>query len=777
VAHGGDLVGPYRLIRELGGGGMGTVWLAERADGRFKRQVALKLPRLAWGAGLARRMARERDIDALLQHPNIARLYDAGVDDRGRPCLALAYIDGQPIDARCRIQGLGVRAQLGLFVQVARAVADAHGRLVVHRDLKPSNVLVTREGQAHLLDFGIAKLLDDGAADDDVGLTQQQGRVLTPHYASPEQVAGAAITVQSDVYSASASWHGPTAWAGIVKAFVIEVFKVNERGNPTNPELRSLPAELLLERGASLIETRFAGQADLQAELYGVGAQILLDMGAAKSAVDFATRQLAAQQADGASATERAQGLLLMGEALTAVRRLSDAQQRASAALALAPDDPALRLRAHLLMADAMIQDRRPNDALAALDRADAVLAWVLPQAGLKHARAAFLRASALDELGRHNLSQPLLRRSVAQADAEEPAPSSLAARIRIRLASSLVVGLSADEVERIRVQGVASVPGAAGAAGQQTTCPVWTRGSVRVDGRPRRCGRPTTLAHGAHFMKTSNPHRVCQAPGLFATRAAMAPGVFGNARGGLQEPGQPAARWGQHRSQERHAEDLGQQQHDLLRRRLVRGRQRTAGVGRIGGHLLRQHHPKQRRAVQRHGRQVLRGRLQHRRSPPAGQRCGRCQLRHGQLLHRRHRRPGRGHAVRPLQLGRRVDLRRHLETGVLGRIRGARRRPLRPVRLGRRKRQLLGHRQQRPGAGRRHGAGHIAAVHRRHGQRPGGARAGARVADSGGPALDRRATQPLPCTELTHHPACGCAQAEPKRSLHEAPMTSAAGG
>ena len=201
VARAGDVVGPYRLLREIGRGGMGSVWLAERADGAYRRQVALKLPRLAWGAGLAARMARERDIGALLEHPNIARLYDAGVDDRGRPYLALELIDGVAIDAWCQKQALDLHDRLRLFLQVTGAVAHAHGRLVVHRDLKPSNVLVSPDGAVHLLDFGIAQLLESDMAADATRLTLQHGRVLTPHYAAPEQIAGDPVTVQADVYS------------------------------------------------------------------------------------------------------------------------------------------------------------------------------------------------------------------------------------------------------------------------------------------------------------------------------------------------------------------------------------------------------------------------------------------------------------------------------------------------------------------------------------------------------------------------------------------------
>ncbi|WP_374568766.1 serine/threonine-protein kinase, partial [Ideonella sp.] len=195
----GDTVGTYRLVRPVARGGMGSVWLAERADGALQRRVAIKLPHLAWGPGLAERMLRERDIGARLEHPHIARLYDAGVDHRGHPFLAFEFIDGVAIDLWCESRQLGLRARLKLFLQVAQAVAYAHARLVVHRDLKPSNVLVSADGQVHLLDFGIAKLLHE--APDDAGATQRLGAVMTPHYASPEQLRGEPVTVASDVYS------------------------------------------------------------------------------------------------------------------------------------------------------------------------------------------------------------------------------------------------------------------------------------------------------------------------------------------------------------------------------------------------------------------------------------------------------------------------------------------------------------------------------------------------------------------------------------------------
>jgi eukaryotic-like serine/threonine-protein kinase len=197
----GEQIGPYRLERALGSGGMGSVWLAERVDGVLKRRVALKLPHVAGPRStLAARMDRERNILAALEHPNIARLYDAGIAADGRPYLALEYVEGEPIDRYCTQHRLSVAERLGLVLQVARAVAYAHQHLIVHRDLKPTNVLVDADGQVHLLDFGIAKLLDADAAEE-AALTRLGGAPLTPEYASPEQLRGERVSTASDVYS------------------------------------------------------------------------------------------------------------------------------------------------------------------------------------------------------------------------------------------------------------------------------------------------------------------------------------------------------------------------------------------------------------------------------------------------------------------------------------------------------------------------------------------------------------------------------------------------
>ena len=196
----GKAFGPYRILRELGRGGMGSVWLAERADGLFSREVALKLVHASLvGTAMTERFAREREILGALNHPHIARLLDAGFS-AGQPYLALEYVEGVPLTTYCDEQRLPLRARIELILQVLSAVQHAHRNLVVHRDLKPSNILVTPDGRVSLLDFGIAKLMHEGEARE-TELTQLAGRALTPDYASPEQIAGAPITTASDVYA------------------------------------------------------------------------------------------------------------------------------------------------------------------------------------------------------------------------------------------------------------------------------------------------------------------------------------------------------------------------------------------------------------------------------------------------------------------------------------------------------------------------------------------------------------------------------------------------
>lgn len=196
--RGGHRVGPWRLVEPLGEGGMGTVWKAERADGTYDRSVALKLLRVDGNTdALAERLRAEQQILARLEHPNVARLYDGGVTEDGRPYLVLERVDGQPITAYADAHGLDVPARLHLFLQVCGAVAYAHQNLVVHRDLKPSNVFVTDDGRVKLLDFGIAKLVENER--DDL-LTRSQ-LALTPSYAAPEQLRRAPVTTATDVYA------------------------------------------------------------------------------------------------------------------------------------------------------------------------------------------------------------------------------------------------------------------------------------------------------------------------------------------------------------------------------------------------------------------------------------------------------------------------------------------------------------------------------------------------------------------------------------------------
>ena len=199
----GQSIGAYALIEPIGHGGMGSVWLARRSDGRYEGQVAVKLLNASLvGRAGEERFRREGSILARLTHPNIARLTDAGVSASGQPFIVLEYVDGEPIDRFCDARRLGVEARLGLFLDVCAAVARAHANLVVHRDIKPSNVLVAKDGTVKLLDFGIAKLLEDESGSAEASaLTRDGGRAMTPEYAAPEQLTGAPVTTATDVYA------------------------------------------------------------------------------------------------------------------------------------------------------------------------------------------------------------------------------------------------------------------------------------------------------------------------------------------------------------------------------------------------------------------------------------------------------------------------------------------------------------------------------------------------------------------------------------------------
>ena len=199
----GQTIGAYTLLSPIGQGGMGSVWLAERSDGRFERKVAIKFLHFSLAAsGGSERFKREGRILGQLTHPNIAELIDAGVTPKGDPYLILEHVAGEQIDRYCDQRVLSVDARIKIFLDVLSAVAQAHANLIVHRDLKPSNVLVRNDGQVKLLDFGIAKFLaEEGNLAVATQLTLEGGGALTPQFAAPEQMTGGAVTTATDVYA------------------------------------------------------------------------------------------------------------------------------------------------------------------------------------------------------------------------------------------------------------------------------------------------------------------------------------------------------------------------------------------------------------------------------------------------------------------------------------------------------------------------------------------------------------------------------------------------
>ena len=205
----GKRIGAYQIVEEIGAGGMGSVYRATRADDQYRKQVAIKLVRGGLGDAFRRQRFRaERQILANLDHPNIARLVDGGALEDGQPYVVMEYVQGQPIDQFCDSREWSLSARLRLFRTVCSAVTYAHQHLVIHRDLKPANILVTEAGEPKLLDFGIAKILDADAASGTGNATVTELRLMTPEYASPEQVRGEPMTTASDVYSLGVVLYG-----------------------------------------------------------------------------------------------------------------------------------------------------------------------------------------------------------------------------------------------------------------------------------------------------------------------------------------------------------------------------------------------------------------------------------------------------------------------------------------------------------------------------------------------------------------------------------------
>ena len=323
-----NVVGPYRLIESLGRGGMGAVYLAERADGQFDRRVALKLVKRGMDSEeIVRRFRMERQILASLQHPHIAQLHDGGIAEDGRPYLVMEYVEGTPIDRYCDERQLGIEERLRLFLTVCDAVQYAHRSLVIHRDLKPGNILVTSDGQVKLLDFGIAKLLDDDGA----GVRTRTGaHLLTPAYAAPEQISQLPVTTSTDVYS-----------LGVV------LYELLTGQRPSDVPAR--PSSIVADENAKRLQRRLQGDLDtiiLKAlrhepeRRYGSAQQLLDDLRrhldglpvlARPDTLRYRARKFVRRHRFGAAATTGFALFLVVSAVAMAVQQRATARERDAA--------------------------------------------------------------------------------------------------------------------------------------------------------------------------------------------------------------------------------------------------------------------------------------------------------------------------------------------------------------------------------------------------------------------------------------------------------------
>jgi tRNA A-37 threonylcarbamoyl transferase component Bud32 len=268
----GRRIGNYRVVRPIGRGGMARVFLAERADGQFEQDVALKLLRPGFDSDVdVERFRAERQILASLSHPNIARLYDGGVTDDGLPFLVLEYVEGEPIDCYCETHSLPARARLDLLLEVADAVQYAHDRSIVHRDLKPSNILVSADGAVKLLDFGLARMLEEGVTGE-APPTRTGHRWMTPEYAAPEQVRGSAITSRTDVYQLGAVVYellsGHTPFAHRARTLhELEMAALDQDPEPLGGDFRGDLDAIILKALSKQPEDRYATAGDFAEDI------------------------------------------------------------------------------------------------------------------------------------------------------------------------------------------------------------------------------------------------------------------------------------------------------------------------------------------------------------------------------------------------------------------------------------------------------------------------------------------------------------------------------
>jgi serine/threonine-protein kinase len=468
----GEQVGPWRILSELGRGGMGVVYLAERADGTYEQQVALKVIRGGLlGAGMETRFGRERRILGRLQHPNIARLIDAGASAGGWPFLVMELVHGEPITTWSTSNKLGIKERLRLILQVCDALQHAHRNLVVHRDLKPGNILVAGDGTVRLLDFGVARLLA-GPEDDEMMLTRGGYIPLTPEYAAPEQMSDNAITTATDIFSLGAVLYEllcDQPPRGKVTGSPVEMLQEMERTIAAPSSHRDLPTTwrrqlqgdldaIVQKATASDATRRYGSVSDLAEDIrrylahepvlarpeglayragkfvrrHRVGVAAMIAIGVAIGGGVAATAWQAREAATQAHKAEAVKEFLLslfagvdpaesLGEELTARQLVDSGAARIQTELTGEPE-----VRAEILTFLADMYDKMDQDDRA-LELIDEALASILEKDSVEYARALLVRGRILigkgDDLAgvaALEIALPILRAHDADLDQAE---------------------------------------------------------------------------------------------------------------------------------------------------------------------------------------------------------------------------------------------------------------------------------------------------------------------------------------------------------------------